>query len=114
MLLEAISPLRWVVCRLRPRGLLSSATIALVCAVACSSVHADQAYKPGQSFHDCPKVCPEVVVVPPGTYLMGSLPDDPHQALDGIEQPQHRVTLGRAFAVGKFQVTRDEFAPFAR
>ncbi|HEV2444180.1 MAG TPA: formylglycine-generating enzyme family protein [Steroidobacteraceae bacterium] len=77
------------------------------------AAHADQAYKSGQSFRDCPKICPEMVVVPPGTYLMGSPPDDPRQAADGIEQPQHRVTIRHAFAVGKFDVTRAEYARFA-
>lgn len=54
-----------------------------------------------------------MLVVPPGTYLMGSRADDPHQALNGIEQPQHRVTIRYAFAVDRFQVTRDEYASFA-
>lgn len=53
-----------------------------------------------------------MVVVPPGNYLMGSPADDPHQAKDAVEQPQHRVTIHHAFAVGKFEVTRDEYAHF--
>src|SRR5581483_11769951 len=85
----------------------------LVCTAFCGLVHANQAYEPGQSFRDCPEVCPEIVVVPPGTYLMGSPANDPLQARDRIEQPQHRVTLSHMFGVGKFEVTRYEYARFA-
>lgn len=76
--------------------------------------HASPSYKPGQSFRDCRTICPEMVVVPAGTFLMGSPAGDPHQARDGIEQPQHRVMIRHLFAVGKFEVTRDEYAYFAR
>jgi formylglycine-generating enzyme len=79
----------------------------------CTAVTAEPAAEPGHSFRDCRQICPELVVVPPGSYLMGSAVDDPHQAKDGIEQPQHRVTIPHAFAVGKFEVTRDEYARFA-
>jgi formylglycine-generating enzyme len=87
--------------------------------VACVALYtqlanAGQPPKPGAAFRDCNKLCPEMVVVPPGTYLMGSPPDDPHRGKDGEEQPQHRVTIGYAFAVGKFEITRDEYARFAK
>jgi sulfatase modifying factor 1 len=73
-----------------------------------------QAYEPGQAFRDCPNGCPEMVVVPAGTYLMGSPAADLRQALNGIEQPRHRVTIRHAFAVGRFEVTREEYAQFAQ
>ena len=76
------------------------------------TAHAD-GYKPGQTFRDCPEACPEMVVVPPGTYLMGSPAVDSRQRKDRAEQPQHRVTIEYAFAVGKYEVTRDEYARFA-
>jgi formylglycine-generating enzyme required for sulfatase activity len=53
--------------------------------------------KPKESFKDCP-TCPEMVVVPAGTFSMGS-----NEASD--ETPIHRVVLAKAFAVGKFEVT---------
>lgn len=97
------------------RILFASIVIFFVCAVTHRVVQAKQAsHRPGESFHDCDNACPEMVVVPAGNYLMGSPPDDPHQAKDGVEQPQHRVTIGRAFAVGKFEVTRDEYARFVQ
>jgi formylglycine-generating enzyme required for sulfatase activity len=55
-----------------------------------------------------------MIVLPAGSFLMGSPTNDRHQAAQGTEQPQHRVNIGYAFAVGKFEVTRDEYAEFAR
>ena len=63
----------------------------------------------GQSFRDCAD-CPEMVVVPPGQFMMGS------DASDGDsrdnERPRHAVTVKAAFAVGKYHVTRAEYAKF--
>jgi formylglycine-generating enzyme required for sulfatase activity len=67
----------------------------------------------GASFRDrtadgraCPE-CPEIVVVPAESFTMGSPPDEKDRASD--EGPQHRVTIGRPFAVGKFEVTFAEW-----
>jgi formylglycine-generating enzyme len=90
-------------------------TIAIVLAgvaLHVSPAKADSRHSPGTSFRDCPQVCPEMVVIPPGTYLMGSPAGDPHQRSDGVEQPQHLVTIRYAFAVGKYEVTRDQYARF--
>ncbi|MBI5165822.1 MAG: SUMF1/EgtB/PvdO family nonheme iron enzyme [Magnetospirillum sp.] len=57
---------------------------------------------PGTVFRDCAD-CPEMVVVPAGSFVMGS--DDG----DADEKPVHRVTIGRAFAVGKYEVTQGEW-----
>jgi sulfatase modifying factor 1 len=64
-------------------------------------------------FRDC-RGCPEMVVIPPGTYLMGSPSTDPHRDTSGSEEPRHRVTISYTFAVGKYDVTRDEYAEFVR
>jgi formylglycine-generating enzyme required for sulfatase activity len=57
---------------------------------------------PGRVFRDCPD-CPEMVVVPAGSFLMGSN--------DGgaDEKPVHQVTIAKPFAVGKFDVTFAEW-----
>ena len=65
--------------------------------------------KPGRAFRDCAE-CPEMVVVPAGSFMMGSV----SEAGDFHEGPQHRVTIARPFAVGKFEVTRGEFAALIR
>ena len=95
------------------RSMIRLLFVVFVCARPFGLAHAAQAHKPGESFSDCSSTCPQMVVVPPGSYLMGSPANDPRQAKDGVEQPQHRVTIGYAFAVGKFEVTRNEFARFA-
>ena len=56
----------------------------------------------GERFRDCPS-CPEMVVIPAGTFIMGS-PESEEERGDS-EGPQHRVTIGTPFAVGVFQVT---------
>jgi sulfatase modifying factor 1 len=72
---------------------------------------------PGTSFRDCPKVCPEMVVAPLGRFMMGApageeerenLPNE----VRGHSIPQHSVTIRYTFAIGKFDVTRDEYAQF--
>jgi len=69
----------------------------------------------GRSFRDCATGCPEMVVVPQGRFIMGApageegnLPD-PYR---GHAVPQHVVTIRHRFAIGKFDVTRDEYAQF--
>ncbi|MDP6563662.1 MAG: SUMF1/EgtB/PvdO family nonheme iron enzyme [Alphaproteobacteria bacterium] len=59
-------------------------------------------YRPGDTFKDCPG-CPEMVVVPAGSFRMGSPADEPQR--DDDEGPQHRVTIPAPFAVGKYEVT---------
>ena len=59
-------------------------------------------------FRDCPD-CPEMVVVPAGTFRMGSDRDDDWGR--GDERPQHRVSVGR-FALGRYEVTRAEYEAF--
>jgi formylglycine-generating enzyme required for sulfatase activity len=67
----------------------------------------------GQSFRDrlangppCP-TCPELVVVPAGSFTMGSPASEPGHFAD--EGPQHQVNLSKPFAVGRFAVTFDEW-----
>ncbi len=66
---------------------------------------------PGTTFRDCDR-CPEMVVIAAGSFMMGSPEGEPDRLLD--EGPQHRVTFSRSFAVGKYPVTRAQFARFVR
>jgi formylglycine-generating enzyme required for sulfatase activity len=66
----------------------------------------DSRYKPRETFKDCPE-CPEMVVVPAGSFIMGS--PEGEEGRTHFEGPQHRVTFSRPFAVGKFPVTFDEW-----
>jgi formylglycine-generating enzyme required for sulfatase activity len=66
---------------------------------------------PGSTFRDCADICPEMVWIPPGSFTMGS-PDSEAGRFDK-EGPQVRVTIGYALAVGKYDVTRSQYAEFA-
>ena len=59
----------------------------------------------GQSFRDC-EDCPEMVVIPAGSFLMGA---PPRTTTNDNVQPQHQVTIAKPFAIGKFTVTFDEW-----
>ena len=60
----------------------------------------------GEVFRDC-DVCPEMVVVPAGSFIMGS--PETEEGRRENEGPQRRVTIGYAFAVGVYEVTFDEW-----
>ena len=85
-------------------GLVSRAAGAL-------SRNEECALKRGDEFREC-RDCPPMVVLPPGSFTMGS-PAGEEGRYDN-EGPQHVVGFARGFAVGKFQVTRDEFAAFVK
>ena len=58
--------------------------------------------KPGNVFKDC-EVCPEMAVVPAGSFTMGSPPSE--KGRDKDEGPEHQVTISRPLAVGRYEVT---------
>jgi formylglycine-generating enzyme required for sulfatase activity len=76
--------------------------------------------KPGTVFRDCPD-CPEMVLILAGSFTMGSPESEKAWATNhgaspqsvSDESPQHRVAL-RSFALGKYDVTRAEYAVFFR
>lgn len=63
----------------------------------------------GSSFRECAG-CPEMVVLPAGTFRMGSLDNEPGRAAD--EGPAREVTIGQPFAVARHEVTRGEYKAF--
>ena len=83
-----------------------------------------QKFAPGKVFKDCDS-CPEMVVIPAGSFIMGSReqeriwaaksawPDAKYSSerashkrmYDGMESPNRRVTLRYAFAIGRYEVT---------
>ena len=68
---------------------------------------AERALKPRDSFRECAKDCPEMVVVPAGSFMMGSPKSEAGH--DAMEEPQHKVTIARPFAVAKFELTFAEW-----
>jgi formylglycine-generating enzyme required for sulfatase activity len=67
----------------------------------------EQALKPGESFKECAQDCPEMIVVPAGSFTMGS--PETENGRDKDEGPQHRVTIAKPFAVSQFDVTFAEW-----
>jgi formylglycine-generating enzyme required for sulfatase activity len=63
--------------------------------------------KPGTVFRDCPD-CPEMVVLPAGEFMMGS--PESEAVRSESEGPRHKVSITKPFAVGRFEVTFDEWA----
>lgn len=74
-----------------------------------------QAQESGTVIKDC-DICPEVVVVPPGSFKMGSDSAEPVRPneIRRYEGPERTVTISRAFGVGRFEVTNEQFAAFVK
>lgn len=71
-------------------------------------------FEPGQQFSDNLDRLgisgPEMVVVPAGSFMMGS-PETEQDRMSN-EGPQHRVTFDRGFAISRTEVTVDQFRAF--
>jgi formylglycine-generating enzyme required for sulfatase activity len=76
----------------------------------CARVVAATPPQPGQTFKEC-RNCPEMKVVPPGTFTMGSPPDEP---LRRENEPQKSVTIARAFAMSVAPITWDQWEACVR
>lgn len=93
--------------------ILAAAVIALAIATAflapARAEDSHGALRDGQVFRDCDEGCPDMVVMPPGAFVMGSPTSEPGRADN--EGPQHRVAIGR-FAAGRVDVTRAQWTVF--
>lgn len=82
--------------------------IALAAPAAAQAPDAATApLKPGTVFRDCSE-CPEMVTLPPGIFIMGSPKGDDK------ERPAHPVRVRKSFAIGKFEITFDEWSACVR
>ena len=88
------------------------ANLLITATLACAGTAGTSAKSDGRkTFRDC-RDCPEMVVIPGGTFLMGAPASEKSWATD-LEQPVHRVKVF-GFAAGRFDITRDEYASFVR
>jgi formylglycine-generating enzyme required for sulfatase activity len=78
----------------------AGATVVLLAALAMPA--AAGAPRPGEVLRDCAE-CSEVVVVPAGSFVMGS------SGRYKYEKPAHRVTIARPFAMGRYEITFEEW-----
>jgi formylglycine-generating enzyme required for sulfatase activity len=68
--------------------------------------------RPGKVFKDCAD-CPEMVVIPAGSFEMGSNENFIGNAeWDKRYKPVHSVRIGKAFALATTELTRGQFASF--
>ena len=88
-----------------------ASTLLVLASLAWAMVAPAATPGPGESFRDPLRSGghgPEMVVVPAGQFLMGDLSGD------GLsrERPVHEVTIGQSFAVGKYEVTFEDYQRF--
>ena len=80
--------------------------LALILGLTIETVPADEP-SPQKMFRDCDQ-CPEMVVVPPGKFVMGA-----DGAVDGRPMgPSHEVQITRSFAMAKYEVTNRQYDDF--
>lgn len=97
-----------------PEGVRKKAVFHILAAMLVFSVSAGvnaakDTPRLGTLFKDC-NVCPEMVVLPAGSYLMGTSEDEVgHQPDEG---PQREVTFKEPFAIGIHPVTAAEWDVF--
>jgi formylglycine-generating enzyme required for sulfatase activity len=72
---------------------------------ACTSTAVREASR------DCEQ-CPEMVVIPAGTAILGASAEDRFSNPD--ELPERRFEIRAPFAVSRYEITRDQYAAFVR
>ena len=90
----------------------AAATLGLLLVAATApSLAAESPHAPGSTFRDCDD-CPEVVVIPAGSFMMGT-PGAVHaRGADAAEGDVVVVEIARPFGLGRHEVTRGEYARF--
>src|SRR5262249_21340083 len=95
---------------MRGRFLLVFGVIGLVTSAPVQGQYLRAAASKNHVFKDCGD-CPEMIVVPAGSFTMGSPEAEPKRVNEHEDRVQ--VNIAKPFAVGVFAVTRGEFAAFA-
>jgi formylglycine-generating enzyme required for sulfatase activity len=81
------------------RYLLPGVVLTFGLITSVQSAVAEESHEALSTFKDC-DLCPEMVVIPAGIFMMG-LPE--------VESSQRQVSIVTPFAIGKFEVTFDEW-----
>jgi len=81
---------------------ISGLLLALFCVLTAGTLQAAD-IQPGDTFQEC-RNCPEMVVLPAGSFMMGS----PESEVDRRDnEPLHEVTFAESFAIATTPVTWD-------
>ncbi|MBH3339918.1 formylglycine-generating enzyme family protein [Pseudomonas mendocina] len=87
-------------------------SLLLLCLAAASSLQAAQKTPaPGTVFKDCEN-CPEMVVLPAGSFVMGTPENEVGRQHD--EGPLRTVAFARPFAISRYQVTAAELDAYIK
>lgn len=90
----------------------AAATLALLLvATAAPSLAADSPRAPGSTFRDCDD-CPEMVVIPGGSFMMGTAGAAAARGADAAEGDVVVIEIARPFALGRHELTHGEYARF--
>jgi formylglycine-generating enzyme required for sulfatase activity len=71
--------------------------------VGARSAEREGAMRLPESFHDCARGCPEMIVIPAGEFTMGPSPAEKERF--GDKNEPHQVKIATPFAVSKFAIT---------
>lgn len=85
---------------------------ALLAGCSLPALAASTPATPGSVFRDCKAACPDMVVLPAGTFTMGTPDDEVGRQPD--EGPLHPVTFAKPFAISRYQVTAGEWDAYLR
>src|SRR5262249_41644898 len=95
----------------RPTRLFIAGGVIAIIAVTTYAMTAwlttEGAYKYGETFQDC-RTCPSMVVVAGAAFSMGSTETNPSKS----ELPAHKVMIKGALAIGRFEITNQDYAAF--
>ncbi|MBI6555330.1 formylglycine-generating enzyme family protein [Pseudomonas veronii] len=94
-----------------PSAPLTALALTALCAALLPNLAEAATPQPGKVFKDC-KDCPEMVVLPAGTFTMGTPDDEVGREPD--ESPMHAVTFAKPFAMSRFQITAGEWDSYIR
>ncbi len=90
----------------------AAAAFTLVLAVAAAPVLAAESPRaPGSTIRECDG-CPELVVIPAGSFVMGTPGAEPARGAGAAEGEVAVIRIQRTFGLGRNEVTRAEYARF--
>jgi formylglycine-generating enzyme required for sulfatase activity len=89
----------------------AAATFIILFVAAAAPSRAADARAPGSAYRDCDD-CPEMVVVPAGSFVMGTPGAAVARGAEAAESEAVVVEIARPFALGRREVTRGEYARF--